>query len=125
MTDAKTANLSAMIAEYLTRLLDPPADPGLIRRYSLVAARFQALRLLIDEGKSTPADYLRFRELGDLMRTLTVKLDLPDVATVDSAGPDAVVGVTDAAGFLPLDFGYLIGQSWQESARFDGSAQGW
>jgi hypothetical protein len=35
---------------------------------------------------------------------LTLKLDLPDVATVDDAGPDAVVGVTDCAGYLPFGF---------------------
>jgi|SRR5271163_4372673 len=40
-------------------------------------------------------------------------------ATEQRHGPDAIVGITDHGGYLPLDLAGLIGQTWQEAA------QGW
>ena len=40
-------------------------------------------------------------------------------ATEEHRGPDAIVGITDWGGYLPLDLAGLIGQTWQEAA------QGW
>lgn len=57
------ANRASAIRHYLNRP-GPPMDLPTQYRYSIAAARWEALRLLIHDGKSIPADDRRFREIG-------------------------------------------------------------
>jgi hypothetical protein len=83
-------------------------DPAVSRRYAMVAARWDWLRLLRDRGDSAPGDDMRFAELTNVLRGLSEQLQL-DVATEGHCGPDAVIGVTVPWGpWLPGDCGYLI-----------------
>jgi len=101
-----------VIREYVTRLA-PPVDPATRYRYSVVAARWEALRLLIHRGQSVPTDDRRFEDLSAVLRALTAKIGL-----LTGTGPDAVAGITSAAGFLPLDLSELIaGETWQSAAE--------
>jgi hypothetical protein len=93
-------NRSAAVRHYLDR---KGADPTVARRYSLVAARWDALRLAIHRGQTTPADDVRFRELSQILQALTVKLGLG-------------TNLTDARGFLPSDPQRIICRSWVEAA---------
>jgi hypothetical protein len=76
----------------------------LVRRYSFLAARFEELRLAQHDGRTTPDDDVRFREVSEMLRLLTVRL-----------GPgEAVTGFN---GFLPKDPQRIISDSWLECAR--------
>jgi hypothetical protein len=86
-----------VIREYLTRLTQ--CDQTAVYRYSTAAARWEALRLLIDQGKAAPADEHKFRQLSVVLRGLTAALGLP-VATEDHHGPDAIVGLTSWSGLF-------------------------
>jgi hypothetical protein len=115
MNTASVTNRAAVIKEYLSRLTS--SDAALIFRYATVAARWEALRLMAHQGRSTPGDDAKFRELSDLMRRLTAKLPLEsDLATEGHCGPDGIPGLTAWDGNLPLELGGLLRQSWQESA---------
>ncbi len=72
---ASIENRAAIIRDDVHRL-GPPTDPATLYRYSMVAARWEALCLLRHRGESTPADDQRFWELSDLLRTLTPKIGL-------------------------------------------------
>jgi hypothetical protein len=107
--NASLANRAAAIRHYLARL---DADPAVARRYSLVAARWEALRLAMNRGKTTPADDARFLELTGVLRALTAKLGL-----ATHPGTEAVEGITDRAGFLPRDPQRIIyAETWQMAA---------
>jgi hypothetical protein len=56
-------NRAAAIRDYLDKQ-EPPLDPTLVYKYSLIAAQWEAVRLLIDRGKGTVADDRRFNELS-------------------------------------------------------------
>ena len=115
MNTASVTNRASVIREYLSRLTS--ADATLIFRYAACASRWEALRLLADQGCSTPGDDAKFRELSEILKGLTAKLPLEsDLATADRCGPDGIPGLTAYDGNLPLDLGGLIGQTWQESA---------
>lgn len=98
MSEAALAELAACIRDFLR---DHP-DRGLVRKYSFVAARLEQLRLGMHDGRNTPDDDARFRELGEMLRTLSKALgfsgDLPN-------------------GFLPKDPGRILSDSWLENAR--------
>jgi hypothetical protein len=113
--NAAIDNRASVIREYIARIM-PPVDPTDLFRYSVLAARWEFLRLLAHNGGSTPDDDRRFRELTPLLAALTARIDLPDVATEDHSGPDAVPDITTYAGHLPLDIGELMGETWHESA---------
>lgn len=115
MNTASIANRASVIRQDIHRLTD--ADRSLIYRYSMTATRWEALRLLIDQGKSTPADDRRFSELSAILWDLTERLGL-EVATEERCAPDAVVGITVPwGGFIPGDCSYLIsGETWQTAA---------
>ena len=115
---ASVSNRASVIREYLSRLTS--ADPTTIYQYSVTAARWEALRLLADQGRSTPGDDQIFRKLSELLKALTARLPLEaDLATEGRCGSDGIPGLTAYDGCLPLDLGGLIGLSWQ------GSASGW
>lgn len=114
---ASIANRAAAIRHYLF-----DAEPALARRYSLVAARWEALRLAMDRGKTTPADDARFRDLSDVLRALTAKLGLAtgtgaNRSSSNNLGPEAIAGITDRAGFLPRDPQRIVqAETWQTAA---------
>ena len=86
-------------------------------RYSVVAARWDELRLLAHLGKSTPDDDYRLRELTPILRALTAELAIENVAAEgENYGPDAVRGITDWCGHLPVDLSCLLDETWHESA---------
>jgi hypothetical protein len=92
-------------------------DPSLAYRYSVVAARWEELRLAIDRGNITPGDDRRFHELGIVLRTLTEKIGLP-TCRADHHGPEGIPGLTGDDGFPPMDFSYLLtGETWQTAAE--------
>jgi hypothetical protein len=95
---------AAQIRDYLAKQDDLPADPTTIYRYSITAAQWDAVRLLIDRGKGTAADDRRFAELSDVLRTLTRQLGLGHLLTMPG-------------GFLPRDPSRLICNTWQEAAE--------
>jgi hypothetical protein len=64
MNLASVSNRASVIREYLSRLTS--ADPTTIYQYSVTAARCEALRLLADQGRSTPGDDQIFRKLSDV-----------------------------------------------------------
>jgi hypothetical protein len=103
------ANRAACIRHYLS-----DADPAIARRYSLIAARWEQLRLAVDKGRTTPADDARYVELSGLMRALTARLGLP--ACKVGTG-EAIPGITNGQGFLPNDPCRIIHGSWQEAAE--------
>jgi hypothetical protein len=108
-------NRASVIREYLERV-GPPTEPALRYRYSVIAARWERLRLQRDRGQSTPADDRRFWELSSVLRTLTEKIGLD--ALDETTDPEAIPGITSWGGFLPLDLGYLIaGETWQSAAE--------
>jgi hypothetical protein len=87
MNLASVSNRASVIRECLSRLTS--ADPTTIYQYSVTAARWEALRLLADRGRSTPGDDQIFRKLSDVLRGLTERLPLEaDLATEDRCGPD-------------------------------------
>jgi hypothetical protein len=108
-------NRAAVIRDYL-RKVEPPIAPLLIYRYSATAARWEAVRLLIDRRLATPADDRRFADLSNVLRTLTKKLRL-DTCTEEKKGADGIPGLTWAGGWLPYDPQRIICTTWQEGAR--------
>ena len=104
------------IRDYLGKL-DLPRDPALIFKYSSIASRWEAVRLLIDRGNATPADDRRFLDLTRVLRALTEKIGL-DACTEQSRGPDDIPGLTRYRGFLPCDPQRLLyGVDWQTAAE--------
>jgi hypothetical protein len=91
---------AAAIRDYLR---DHP-DRASVRRYSFLAARFEELKLAQIDGRTTPDDDARFREVGDMLRALTKTLDLGD-------------SITGWKEFLPKDPQRLVFDSWLDSAR--------
>jgi hypothetical protein len=94
------ASRAASIRDYLS---DHP-DRGLVRKYSFVAARWEETKLAQRDGKTTPDDDQRFRELTDMLLVMTKKLGLGDTVT----------GWND---FLHRDPGRLIWDDWVDDAR--------
>jgi len=92
----------AAAIRYYLRKIEPPIAPGMMYRYSVTAARWEAVRLLIDRGSST-------------LRALTKKIGL-GTEPVGSRDPHAVPNVTAHGGFLPHDPGRIICDTWQEAA---------
>lgn len=97
---ASTANRAAAIRDYLARM---DKGPAMARRYSVVAARWEELRLAMDKGKTTPADDARFLDLSHTLKAIGSKLGFADL--------------TDADGFLPGDPARIICSAWQEAAE--------
>lgn len=93
----RLAERAAAIRNYLH---DQP-DRATVRRYAFVAARWEELKLAQIDGRTTPDEDARLREVSDVLRVLTEKLDLG--------------GVT--GDFLPRDPQRLLKESWEEAAR--------
>jgi len=93
---------AACIRDYLDRQDDLAADALTIYRYSLVAAQWEAMRLLIDSGNGTPADDRRLADLGNALKMLSRQVGLGDELPT---------------GFLPRDPSRIICDDWQEAAR--------
>jgi len=91
---------AAAIRDYLR---DHP-DRGSVRRYSFLAARFEELKLAQIDGRTTPDDDARFREVGNMLKALTERLGLGD-------------DITGWKDFLPKDPQRLISDSWPDCAR--------
>lgn len=98
----------AAIRSYLS------GDPKTVHRYSIVAARWEGLRLLIDAGDGTAADDARFRELTTILKVVTAQLALSTCA--EQNHPDDVPGITDWKGFLPGDPERILASDWREAA---------
>jgi hypothetical protein len=75
----------------------------MLYKFSITAAQWDAVRLLIDRGKGTPADDRRFADLTDVLRALSKEIGL---------GED----LTDSRGFLVRDPSRIICDSWQKAA---------
>ena len=73
-------------------------------KYSLAAAQWNAVRLLIDKGTGALADDRRFADLTNVLETLSEQVGL---------GRD----LTDSRGFLVRDPQRMICASWQEAAE--------
>jgi hypothetical protein len=84
------SNAIAERASAIRHYLSDRPDRALVRRYSFLAARFEELRLQQHDGKTTPADDNRLREVSRMLGALTRELGLGD-------------DVTDANGYLPRD----------------------
>jgi hypothetical protein len=103
-------NRAAAIRDYLSRR---EADPLLSRRYSLIAAHWEALRLARDKDRTTPADDASFLDLCAILTALTAKLGL-----ITHPGPEAVDGITDGRGFLPHDPQRIVhAETWRSAAE--------
>lgn len=94
------AERAAAIRDWLR---DHP-DRAAVRRYSFVAARFEEMKLAQIDGRTTPDEDARFREVEQMLRVLTDKLGLGD-------------DITGWKDFLPGDPQRIISDSWVESAR--------
>jgi hypothetical protein len=99
MSDAIAERASA-IRHYLRDHADQP----LVRKYSLLAARFEQMRLAMRDGRTAPADDVRFREVTEMLKALTKRLGLGE-------------SVTGWLDFLPGDPQRILGDSWVECAR--------
>jgi hypothetical protein len=99
MSDAIAERASA-----IRHYLHDHANQPLVRKYSFLAARYEQMRLAMHDGKTTPANDVRFRELSDMLKVITKKLGLGD-------------SVTGRKEFLPNDPQRIISDSWLESAR--------
>jgi hypothetical protein len=97
-------NRAAAVRDYLDRQDDLSATAATMYRYSVTAAQWEAMRLLIDKGKGTLADDHRFADLGDALRALSNQVGL---------GSE----LTDSRGFLRRDPSRIICQTWQEAAE--------
>jgi hypothetical protein len=95
-------NRAYAIRDYLGKHLS--ADPATLYNFSITAAQWEAVRLLIDKGKGTPADDRRFADLTTVLRALSRRIGLGDE-------------LTDERGFLMLDPARIILDSWQEAAE--------
>lgn len=109
-----TLHRSAVIRGYLSAAL-PDADTRLITRYGSIAARWEALRLLLDAGDGTASDGARYNDLTALLRGVSEALGLP-VCTDEDRGPDGVPGVTWTNGYLPHDPERIVSPTWREAA---------
>ena len=98
------SNCAAAIRDYLDKQDDLHASAATIYKYSITTAQWEALRLLIDKGKGTPADDKRFADLTRVLQALSQEVGL---------GPD----LTDARGFLRRDPSRIISDTWQEAAE--------
>ena len=94
------AERAAAIRDWLR---DHP-DRAFVRRYAFVAARFEEMKLAQIDGRTTPDEDARFREVEQMLRVLTDKLGLGD-------------DITGWKDFLPGDPQRIISDSWVESAR--------
>jgi hypothetical protein len=97
-------NRAAAIRDYLDRQDDLHADAATIYKYSVTAAQWDAMRLLIDRGKATSADDKRLAELGNLLKKLSEQIGLGGA-------------LTDPNGFLPRDPSRIIEKTWQDAAE--------
>ena len=97
-------NRAAAIRQYLDNQDDLAADAASIHRYSVTAAQWEAMRLLIDKGKGTAADDRRFAELSDVLKTLSERVGLGGALTMPG-------------GYFPRDPSRLIDKTWQEAAE--------
>ena len=97
-------NRAAAIRDYMDKQDDLAADAASIHRYSVTAAQWEAVRLLVDRGKGTAADDRRFVELSDVLKTLSERVGLGGALTMPG-------------GYLPRDPGRLICKTWQEAAE--------
>lgn len=97
-------NRAAAIRDYLDRQDDLAADAATLYRYSVTAAQWEAMRLLIDSGKGAPADDRRFGDLTSVLKVL---------------GKQAGLGEEIVAwrGFLPRDPQRIIFETWREAAE--------
>jgi hypothetical protein len=77
-------------------------EPSLLYRYSLIAARWEAVRLLIDKGKGTSADDRRFAELSHLYRAASEQIGF---------------GAELPSDFLPNDPSRVLVDTWQQAAE--------
>lgn len=97
-------NRASSIRHYLDKQDDLSADAATIYKYSITAAQWEAVRLLIDKGRGTPADDTRFAELDRVLKALTKQIGLGD-------------DITAWKGFLPRDPSRLICGTWQQAAE--------
>jgi hypothetical protein len=98
------SNAIAERASSIRNYLRDHPDRASVRRYSFLAARWEELKLAQIDGRTTPDDDARFREVGGMLKALTRNLGLGD----------SVTGWND---FLPRDPQRLLSGSWEESAR--------
>ncbi|ASW84793.1 hypothetical protein [Mycobacterium intracellulare] len=91
------AERAAAIRHYLQ---DHPDRP-LVRKYSFLAARYEEMKFAQRDGKTTPDEDARYREVTDMLAVFTKKLNLGD----------------GFRGFLPRDPQRIIFDSWIDSAR--------
>lgn len=88
-------NRAAAIRHYLDYSDHVTADPATIYRYSITAAQWEAVRLLIDRGKATPADDKRFAELSHVLRALSEQMGFgPELPTTFVCAPDRLLCAT-------------------------------
>jgi hypothetical protein len=108
----------------------PHSGPSLVR-FTMLAAKWDWLRLLAFDGKATPADLRMLAELVPQLRGAVAALTFDRFAPADRPLdrhhlPHMLVDsaysffphVTTGTGHLPGDTGgELLGKSWVESAR--------
>lgn len=97
-------NAIAERAAAIRHYLDDQPDRALVRKYSFVASRFEEMKLAQHDGRTTPDEDARFREVTQMLGVLTKKLGLGD-------------SVTGWREFLPGDPQRILHESWLESAR--------
>jgi hypothetical protein len=97
-------NRAAAIRHYLNNQDHLSVEPVMLYKFSITAAQWEAVRLLIDKGNGTPADDRRFADLTHVLRALSKQIGL---------GED----LTDSRGFLIYDPSRIICKTWQEAAE--------
>jgi hypothetical protein len=109
-------NRAAAVRDYLDKQDDLSADPATLYKYSITAAQWEAVRLLIDKGKGTPADDRRFADLSGVLRALTQQIGLGTCTDKDK-GEHGIPGLTWPGGWLPRDASRIIDATWQQAAE--------
>jgi hypothetical protein len=92
------------IRDYLDKENDLSADHLTLYKYSITAAQWESVRLLIDSGRGTPADDQRFADLTTILKALSEQVGL---------GRD----LTDSRGFLMRDPSRIVFDTWQEAVE--------
>jgi hypothetical protein len=100
---ASIKNRAAAIRHYLNNR-DLSIEPVMLYKFSIVAAQWEAVRLLIEKGKGIPADDRRFTDLTHVLQALSKQIGLGEE-------------LTDSRGFLIGDPSRIIAETWVQAAE--------
>ena len=109
----RAAHIRGFTLRRLEKLPTPPVSMSRLARYSVIAARWEGMRLRLARSVPTPAEDERFSTLTGVLRSLSAGLGL-STCTADNANADGIPGVTDRNGWLPGDPARIVYPSWSD-----------